>query len=110
MRPQNGSFTQPAHNKLALRAQTHVQRLKAGRIERAKSRAKARAAETEQARRTRLDAAKITRALARAAEIPDVRKKRLEAAKASRNNSLATETEERKKRLEANSLENPNSC
>ena len=32
MRPQNGSFTQPAHNNLALRAQTHVQRLKTGRF------------------------------------------------------------------------------
>ena len=57
--------TQPTDNNLALQADTHAQRLKVGRIERAKSRAKARAAETEQARRTRLDAANIARALVR---------------------------------------------
>ena len=94
--------TQPTDKNLAMQADMHAQRLKAGRIERAKSRAKARAAETEQARRTRLDNAKIARALARTAEISDARKKRLEAAKASRTKALATETvEERRKRLEA---------
>ena len=94
-------YTQPTDNNLALQADTHAQRLKAGRIERAKSRAKARAAETEQARRTRLDAANIARALARAAETSDSRKTRLEAAKAPRTKALATETgQERKKRLE----------
>ena len=39
--------TQPTDNNLALQADTYAQRLKVGRIKRAKSRAKARAAETE---------------------------------------------------------------
>ena len=78
--------TQPTHSKLALQqADTHAQRLKVGRIERAKSRAKARAAETEQARRTRLDAANIVRAPMRAAETSELRKASLEAAKDPRN-------------------------
>ena len=94
--------TQPTDNNLALQADTHAQRLKVGRIECAKSRAKARAAETEQARRTRLDAANIARALVRAAETSELRKTSLEAAKDPRNRALATETGlERKKRLEA---------
>ena len=94
--------TQPSDNNLALQADTRAQRLKAGKIERAKSRAMSRAAETEQARRTRLDAANIARALVRAAETSELRKTSLEAAKDPRNKILATETgQERKKRLEA---------
>ena len=61
-----------------------------------------RTTETDEARRQRLDAAKVARALARAAETSDVRKNRLEAAKASRANAMATETgEERRIRLDA---------
>ena len=94
--------TQPTDNNLALQADTHTQRLTVGRIERAKLRAKARAAATEHARRTRLDAANIARALVRAAETSELRKTSLEATTDPRNMALATETgEERKKRLEA---------
>jgi len=63
--------TQPTDNNLALQADAHAQRLKVGRIERAKSRAKALATETGQERKKRLEAKRASKTKALATETAD---------------------------------------
>ena len=61
--------TQPTDNYRALQADAHAQRLKVGRTERAKSRAKA--LETEQERKKRLEAKRASKTKALATETAD---------------------------------------
>ena len=85
-----------------LQTEARRQRLEAVRAVRAKSRAKARAAETDQERQKRLDAARAYAALSRAAETDEVSQKRLDVTNTSNCRSVSV----RQKRLDVTNTPN----